>query len=164
MRRGLAVSVPSASYAMGPKENITLHVPEQSIEAYKSAWPGFKAYAPISDPGASKCATPTIKVVNGVLKFECATEGVKFHETISSFNPSPDSYDKDYSSTYNGVVLPNITISVYATKSGYNASDVATKVYTISDDSGGLRGDLNNDGVVNVADHVELSNIILEQN
>lgn len=148
-------------FYMAHVENITLHVPEQSIEAYKNAWSGFKAYVPISNPGASKCATPTFKVENGLLKFDCTTKGVKFNYSISTESGfSGISEDNNISAD---IKVPKITISVYTTKSGYQASDVATKVYTISDSSGGLRGDVNNDGVVNVADHVELSNIILEQ-
>ena len=55
-------------------------------------------------------------------------------------------------------------VSVYATKSGYQPSDVATKEITISGGGGGQdsfdKADVNKDGVVNVADHVELSKII----
>jgi len=150
----LAVSVPSASSSMGPKENITLHVPEQSIEAYKSAWPGFKAYVPIVDPNAQKCATPTFKVENGLLKFECSTKGVKFNYSIST--ESGFSGISEDNNTSGGIKVPKIIISVYATKSGYQASDVAKKEYTVE-----LLGDLNGDGDVNVADHVKLSEIIL---
>lgn len=41
-------------------------------------------------------------------------------------------------------------------------SDTATKIVKFSD-VGGLKGDLNGDGEVNVADHVELSKIIMDQ-
>ena len=56
-------------------------------------------------------------------------------------------------------------ISVYATKDGYEPSDVATKEITISGESSGqessVKGDVNGDGEVNVADHVALSDIIM---
>ena len=61
----------------------------------------------------------------------------------------------------NNVQLPQtFTVSVYAVKDGYVNSDTVTKQITITN---GLNGDLNGDGTVNVADHVELSNIILGQ-
>jgi hypothetical protein len=49
-------------------------------------------------------------------------------------------------------------VSVFATKTGYERSDAATKQFTIVN---GLKGDVDGDGVVNVADHVELSKIIM---
>jgi hypothetical protein len=52
------------------------------------------------------------------------------------------------------------TVSVYATKDGYDKSDTATLDII---GSAGAFGDLNEDGEVNVADHVELSKIILNQ-
>ena len=56
-------------------------------------------------------------------------------------------------------------VSVYATKDGYEASDVATKEITISGGSSeqpsAIKGDVNEDGKVDVADHVELSKIIM---
>ena len=52
------------------------------------------------------------------------------------------------------------TVSVYATKDGYDKSDTATLDII---GSAGAFGDLNEYGEVNVADHVELSKIILNQ-
>ena len=70
-------------------------------------------------PGAEKCATPTIKYENGKLIFECETEGAVCSSTIT---------DSDIASyTTNKVNLTaTYKISVYATKEGYNKSDVAT--------------------------------------
>ena len=47
------------------------------------------------------------------------------------------------------------TISVYATKAGFDKSDTATKEIK--------NGDLNGDGNIDVSDHVELTKIIMEQ-
>ena len=116
---------------------------------------------PIENAGDPKCATPTIKIENGFLKFECATDGVKYHFNVKGFgdmdftyNPATDNLDV--------VQLPTVTISVYASKEGYSLSDTATKIVKFSD-IGGQKGDLNGDGEVNVSDHVELSKIIMDQ-
>ena len=150
---------------LGSVENATLYVYSNLIDKFGSNWEGFKAVMPIENASDPKCATPTIKVDNGVLRFECATEGVEFHYNVQLSSeyetPYSGTYDKTNDSGINGVVLPYATISVYASKSGYSLSDTATLTVKLSS---GKLGDLNGDGVVNVADHVELSNIILEQN
>ena len=53
-------------------------------------------------------------------------------------------------------------MSVYATKTGYENSDVATLEFTMSDT--GLTGDVNGDGVVDVSDYIGVANIILTGN
>lgn len=137
-------------------EYATLHVPAASVNAYKDKepWKNFKSIVALdgSTPGTKKCATPTISYVDGKLVFSCATDGVE--------------YQYDYKSTGSGsgnnVELKQIyTVSVYATKSGYDNSDVATKEINISSASGsGILGDLNNDGKTDAADVVTLVNII----
>jgi hypothetical protein len=156
---------------LGSVENATLYVPSTLVEKYKngqdlwgnpSRWGSeFKAIMPIENAGGQKCATPTIKIKNGALKFECATEGVEFHYsyTVSSCSSS-GTYDKASDIGGNGVLLPTATISVYASKSGYSLSDTATLTANLSN---GVFGDLTGDGVVDVADHVELTKIILKQ-
>lgn len=64
-------------------------------------------------------ATPTISYCNKVLTFSCQTEGVEFVSEIK---------DADIRKFYDGQVELSATynISVYATKSGYENSDVAT--------------------------------------
>ena len=54
-------------------------------------------------------------------------------------------------------IIKPVTLSVFATKSGYQNSDVAT--YTFPS----LVGDVDGDGKVDVADHVRLSEIIMNQ-
>lgn len=54
-------------------------------------------------------------------------------------------------------------ISVYATKTSYENSDVATLEIVIEDDQTTLFGDLNKDGKINVADHVKFSEIIMNK-
>ena len=54
-------------------------------------------------------------------------------------------------------------VYVYATKDGYNNSDVATREIVIENGQATLFGDINKDGKVNVADHVKLSDIIMNK-
>ena len=69
--------------------------------------------------GGKKCATPTISYANGKLTFNSETEGVVFHSTIT---------DADITSYLSQQVELGVTytITVYATKNGYDNSDVAT--------------------------------------
>lgn len=106
-------------------------------------------------PETQKCATPTISYINGEIVFGCETEGVNYVSVITA----PDA--KNY---YDGKIIPTnqYTVSVYATKEGYENSDVATKVIDIAGTVGsGVRGDVNGDGVVDVADVVKVTNIIM---
>ena len=70
-------------------------------------------------PGAEKCKAPTIRYKNGKLVFECDTEGAKFVTDI---------IDADIKKHYDATISLTATynISVYATKEGYNNSDVVT--------------------------------------
>ena len=89
--------------------------------------------------------------------FTCATEGVEYVTDITCAD-----IKKHYSSAID--LTATYTVSVYATKSGYDNSDVATKEIQISSGSGsGIIGDLNGDGVANAADVVKLVNIISGQ-
>lgn len=133
-------------------ENIILHVPEESIEAYRTTepWDKFKDYVPLtkSDIEATeKCSKPTITLVDGKITFNCETPGVTYHWMMSS--PSGTSGSSS--------IIQPITLKVYATKSGYQNSDVTTYKFPA------VNGDVDANGVVNVADHVKLSEIIMNQ-
>ena len=110
----------------------------------------------VDDPELSKCATPTISVIDGKLHFECETPGVTFHYGYT-FNGSTTvqntGNDIPLSSSYN--------VWVIAKKSGYNDSDRATKQIDISGDVSGLQGDVNHDGKVSISDAVGIVNIIM---
>jgi len=105
-------------------EYATLHVPAASVNAYRTAdpWKNFKSIVAIEGgdiPSTPKCDTPTISYENGQLKFACATEGAEFVSEIT---------DADIKKHYDASIQLTATyvISVYATKSGYDNSDVAT--------------------------------------
>ena len=96
---------------------MTLHVPAASIEAYSSTvpWSQFKAIVALESgdtPTIQKCATPEISYADGKLTFACETEGAECVATIT---------DPDITTYYgNEITLSQIyTVSVYATKAGY---------------------------------------------
>ena len=134
--------------------NVTLNVPSFYLDVYKAkygSW-GWKAILPIGGLPSTKLATPTITINKGVLTFDCGTDGADYLYSITY----PESNNHIVG---NNVQLPQtFTVSVYAVKDGYEKSDTATCQITIS---GGLKGDVDGNGVVNVIDHVALSKIIL---
>ena len=162
-----AKSVPSTksdAFANSYIEYATLHVPTASIDAYKSAapWSGFKTFMGLDGTlpdnpteETKKCATPTISLVDGELQFSCETEGVEYVSEVT-VGDAKKYYDSKVSLT--GVYK----VSVYATKTGYDNSDVATAEFTMSSGSG-IKGDVNGDGKVDVSDVVGTANIILQK-
>ena len=104
-------------------EYSTLHVPEISVELYKNAepWKSFQSIIGLDGtiPEVQKCQTPVISYNNGKLSFSSETEGVEFISEITDVDVKKY-YDAEIalSATYN--------INVYATKRGYDNSDVAT--------------------------------------
>ena len=107
------------------KWTCNLIVPKGCVAAYQAAdqWKEFFFVAEGNDsdvtPVGNKCATPTISYSQGKLSFESATEGAEFEYSIT---------DADIKSgTANEVMLcVTYTISVYATKAGYENSSVTT--------------------------------------
>lgn len=143
-----------------------LYVPDGCMAVYTDAdqWKEFffkeegEGTASQGESGeqiVKKCETPTIGFDGDKLSFACATEGVAFHYTVShsDVKSGTSSKDVDLAQTYN--------ITVYASKDGYNDSEVAKA--TIKASNNVLLGDVDGDGVVNVADHVKLSDIIMNK-
>ena len=125
-------------------EYATLHVPVPSIDIYRTAspWSDFKNIMGIDGiPETPKCATPTISYKNGKLIFNSETDGVEFMSEISDTDIKK-SYDAEIqlSATY--------TITVYATKFGYENSDVATATLCWIDQKPATEG--ITDGIANI--------------
>lgn len=103
--------------------NCTLKVPDAGKDAYAAheTWSKFGTIQTISgeDIEKNKCAVPTISYANGKLTFGCETEGVEYRSTIT---------DSDISSYTTAEIQLTATyhITVYATKAGYDNSDVVT--------------------------------------
>ena len=140
---------------------MTLHVPAASVEAYRSTepWSQFKAFVALEDgdtPTIQKCATPEISYANGKVTLSCETEGVDFISEVTVADAK-----KYYESEF--TLSQTYILTVYATKAGYENSDVATREIVIENGQTTLFGDLDKDGKVNVADHVKLSDIIMNK-
>ena len=119
----------------------------------------FKAIVALEDednPEIQKCATPEISYSNGKISLSCETEGVEFITEVTVAD-AKKYYDSEFtlSQTYK--------ITVYATKAGYENSDVSTREIVIENGQSSLFGDLNKDGKVNVANHGNLSDIIMNK-
>ena len=108
--------------------NATLYVPKGTVDKYKATegWKDFLFIEEGTGPDSGgetletkKCAMPMIGYQNGKLMFYCDTEGATCQSTIT---------DTDITSYSSNEVQLGITynISVYATKAGYENSDVAT--------------------------------------
>lgn len=160
----LAENVPTtnkdAFYGSGIDE-VSLRVPEASLNKYSNTAPwknfGRKRALDVSTiPVMPTCAKPTISFVDGKIQFSCETEEVDY---ISEVTVSDDNTYLD-----DNITTPTkFEVSVYAAKTGYINSETATAEFNISSDII-MSGDVNNDGEVNVADHVKLSEIIMNQN
>ena len=130
-----ATSVPNAKtsmvgvpHAFGNSyiEYATLHVPEESIDSYKSTepWSSFGTKTPFEGelpdgpqtPVTPKCATPVITYSAGKLNIACDTEGAQFVTTIT---------DSDIRTHYDSTIELTVTynITTYATLAGYENSD-----------------------------------------
>ena len=147
----------------------TLHVPASAIESYKATapWSSFKNIVatdgslpptpPVPPtPETPKCSTPTITYENGELSFNCATEGVEYMSEVTVADAKKYYTDKvRFGTTYK--------VSVYAMKTGYDNSDVATMEINVSGAGGGPIGDLSGDGKVNAVDLTKLIDILLKR-
>ena len=107
-----------------------------------------------------QCAKPSIEYRDGKLFFSCETEDVTFNYSITP-TPAYGRTDAMVDLAEEEEPLTFIVI-VIASKSGYKDSEEAIGMFSFFGDRG-VWGDLTGDGVVNAADHVELSNIIMNQ-
>lgn len=129
----------------------TLHVPNSVIDNYRTSvpWSSFGNIVVIEENILGLCATPTIYLVNGKVKFACETEGVEYVPTVT-FTPnlSLKGDELDLGTT--------CIVSVFARKECYLDSEVARSTFTLSS-----LGDVNCDGQLNIADVTSLINAIL---
>ena len=123
----LATSVPSThatAFDESYPEYMTLHVPEEAIDRYKTTapWSNFGTVVTLDgediiEPEVKICAMPTVSYSNGKLHFECETEGAEFVTEITSSD-----FNKFYNNDINLTATYNIC--VYATATGYENSDI----------------------------------------
>lgn len=151
-------------------ESITLHVPSESIDAYKALepWSHFKEIVALSADGTDvlpddeeptgpkKCAIPQIKYADGKLQFSCETSGASFVYSITNADiKSGDGNEVQLGLTFK--------VSVYAKKDGYENSDVSTREIIVTGLGKAVTGDINLDGKVNAADIVMVTNLIMNK-
>lgn len=131
-------------------DNATLYVPYGSESAYAStfSWKDFRLIVPM------KCEKPTITFfASGKIKVESATKGAKCITNITASNVEPLTDGEISLNT----PLTVYTVKAYATAEGYSDSDEATATFRWEK----TEGDMNGDGTVNIADVVQLVNMIL---
>ena len=109
-------------------ESATLHVPASAINVYKitSPWKSFGTFQTLDEVETEKCETPTIAFSDGRLTFSCATDDVEYVSEVKC---------ADVNTYYTAEVALTACydISVTATKTGYENSDVATaKLYWLT--------------------------------
>ena len=100
-------------------EYVTLYVPANALNAYKSTapWNSFGTIVVHEDEQPlEKCATPTISYLDGKVIFDCDTEEAIIKSNFKDNNAS------DYSKSEVSFV-PTYTITAYATKEHYEDSD-----------------------------------------
>ena len=127
--------------------NATLYVPKGTIDKYK-ATDGWKDFLFIEEgtgggdtPTTQKCEKPTISYENGKLTFSSATDGAVCQYSITDTDIKAGSGNEvQLSVTY--------TISVYATKSGYDNSETATATLCWIDQQPKTEGITN--GIANI--------------
>lgn len=145
---------PPIAYENSFPSNSNFYVPDGSIEPYQNVvpWNNYELHT-FSGSGPEKCASPVISYKNEILSFTSETPNAVFHYSIASADAQ-----KNSSSSLN--VSGKLMVRVCASKSGYEDSDIVESEIDIR----GIKGDLNGDGIVNVADHVKLSDIIMNKN
>ena len=111
-------------------EYAALHVPASAINAYKTTepWSTFGTFKTLegTEVEIKKCETPTIAFSDGRLAFSCATDDVEYVSEVKC---------ADVNTYYTAEVALTACydISVIATKTGYENSDVATaKLYWLT--------------------------------
>ena len=128
------------------KQACTVFVPRGSLDAYKEA-PVWKDFFNIEEMEETKCATPTATLADGRLKLSCETKGVTYHYEVS--------YPQNFKGEGEGddvAIGQTIHLTLYATRAGLEDSDVAEYDLVIAGGSTARKGDVNEDGAVDVAD------------
>jgi hypothetical protein len=89
-----------------------------------------------------KCAKPTITYQNGKILFSCETEEVEYVYTCTTPASTSQTTSNEFTPSTQYI------ITVYAKKDGYLDSEPVTQEIDVR----GLKGDVNDDGEVSIAD------------
>lgn len=155
-------AIESTTFTTGQHILSTVYVPIGSKEIYLNT-DYWKDFANIEEgdpmgngdtPETPKCATPSIVMENGKLKFSCETEGVRYVYQATPVNTT--TYDEE-----EGLLLPSIyRVIFYAAKDGYMNSETVTQEINVK----GIKGDIDDDGNVNISDVTALIDKLLSGN
>ena len=136
-----------------------LYIPKGTESLY-SRFDGWREFLHIVEmsgddepdiPGAEKCKTPTISYKNGKLIFDCETEGAICSSSITDSDiASYKTNEVSLTATYN--------ISVYATKEGFNKSDVVTATLCW------IYADPQTEGITNSVANVRAKAVLIQSN
>ena len=135
------------TFSQNTFNNATLYVPKGTIDKYKATY-GWKDFLFIEEgtvggdtPTTQKCEKPNISYENGKLTFSSATDGAVCQYSIT---------DTDIKAGSGNEVQLGVTytISVYATKLGYENSETATATLCWIDASPKTEGIAN--GIANI--------------
>lgn len=143
-----------------------LYVPIGTRSTYENAegWKLFQNIVEMEPENKEKCATPTITYIHGKLHFDCATPGARFMSKVTAADAmESEKQDVQLSAQY--------IVSVKAVAKGYADSDEVTATVTWGDgtmvvenitveDTRDMKGDVNNDGTVDVADIASVISIM----
>lgn len=164
----LAENLPSTmptSFDSRYQPKMVIHVPASVVGTYADAlpWKNFGMVVALAGDEIVKCEKPEVGYEDDHLVFTCATD----HVSYLSFVRVP----VNKVNTTDEVASPEtFTVYVFAIKWGCYRSETATYQFSFSGFSPMssdtkpvhfMKGDLNHDGEVNVADHVKLSSLIL---
>jgi hypothetical protein len=119
------------------------------MEAYQTALTAFTGITVINFP--EKIKTPTIAFVGGKLKFGCETAGVTYHYQIVPSDAAQGDTDGEVE------VSAEYTVKGHASKEGWIDSDEATLCFNVK----GIKGDVNEDGKVNIIVVLAIANYII---
>lgn len=151
-----AENPPVAQQNTFPKYTMELKVPENAAQTYMETepWSNFTTIKTLAgtEVQKKKCAMPIITVSDDRLYYVSETEGVTYHVVVTA--PQSMNY---YTGSNSWQFTKKITISVSASKTGWEDSDTAT----LELDDLKVIGDANMDGKVDAADLVTTANIIM---
>lgn len=151
------------SYEYEEGENVVPEPAPTKEGYYFSGWSEIPETMPAHDVTVtgsfiqpSKCEKPVITfLANGKIKVESATEGATCVTNITASNAEPLN-DGEISLNTPLIVY---TVTSYATKEGYDDSEVATATFRYEK----AEGDMNGDGMLNITDVIYLVNMILSK-
>lgn len=130
------------SYDILSESDRTVAVMAYAHNAETDVWRNFITAA----AATPLCAVPSATIANGTLLFSCDTPGAQYHYSVSplqGFALSGSTAQQSLS------LRPQYIVSLYATASGYDASE---KVTLVLSDTSLNRFDVNADGKVTMSD------------